>query len=162
MESDVTMKYFKYECRGHTVGMYIAAVHRTQCSLITQNDVQDTLQLLQRCYPDYKRGHLQRNCLDGRCVNVSAECSTHNAVYNTFHYLTDKEFVKAIEEGVPEPHLSFAMLILEDSYSQAMREDFYLSEIGDRELSNGIVKLVGVGMGIRFKVFVYYFVRSLV
>ena len=53
-----------------------------------------SLTLLKLCAKYYREGQLTAQCGSGRCPEVPAVCSQHNAIHTIFHYLADQQFSK--------------------------------------------------------------------
>lgn len=61
--------------------------------IFQEEDVTQSLVLLQVCSQYYHNLQLTHDCNENNFCQIPSECGQHNAVYNILHYLTDIEFL---------------------------------------------------------------------
>lgn len=96
---------FKTQCYSSwSLGNYVALLNnRSNCQDITDNDVTNVKNLLQKCSPYFIRQTLKADCeypeasrnetVSYNCPSVPAECIKYTAVYLIFQYLVDNQFM---------------------------------------------------------------------
>ena len=162
LEDEVIHDYFRYQCRSHSVAMYVAALNKVKCHQINDTEVQQTLSLLQECHPFYTRGEILEHCDDSLCPYVPPQCYTFDAVYKIFYYLADIEFVREIESRVDNPMLRYGMLMLQDDQPFSKRESFYFDIVDGNKLENELVWISAMDLDMTFDLFIYYMINDMV
>ncbi len=173
LEHNLIRKYYNFDdhchkasgtqqcCPSWSVGYYIALLNpNTTCSSIDENKVQKASSLLKMCSTFYHNGTLKPDCWDfgnqrkksRRCNQVPNDCTKFNAVYNIFHYLTDKHFLS----GGPDssPFLRYSLVLVPVKENEHFQVSIYKSHLKDDDATDGNVVLSGYELSrLKYEIF---------
>ncbi|VDI59123.1 Hypothetical predicted protein, partial [Mytilus galloprovincialis] len=128
-------------CPSWSLGNYISRLsQKSNCSQITQEDVNKVYKTLDKCSPYYFNYTLEHDCeatkpngrVYSRCKGIPRRCIRFNGVFNILHHITDMNFIPESAKPHTRPFLRYAITFLPISYS-----------IGTVELYNHIESWVG-------------------
>ena len=141
-EEEYVTPYMKFPCPAQTLPFYICALRNKNCSELTDDDLDITLQLLERCQPYYEDGDLTHVCGPQQpCLDVPRECLEHGAVFKILHYLTDTGFPGG-------DRLLYTMLFFPQSSDYVGIRDYFWEELKDNDLSNDLVYVEAMELNI--------------
>ena len=133
-------------CPSWSVGNFIALLNRNaSCLSIDETKVKKASALLKKCSKYYHNGTLKSDCWDfknkkkrlEKCPHVPTECTTLNAVYNIFHYLTDKDFLS----DDASLFLRYSLVLVPVKENERFQVDIYKSRLKNSDFSDGNVQL---------------------
>ncbi|XP_071785561.1 protein dispatched homolog 1-like [Asterias amurensis] len=149
-------------CRSWSIGNYVALLsNRSSCMEITEKDVADTVELLQKCSHFYRSRDLQPNCWESResqewkpCpTNIHEDCIRYDAVYSIMHYLADVGFLSVEKPNNVE--VKNTMIIIPVYAGNDMIE-IYEDVFKDKEVANAEVKVTGLCFNLKYDLFGEY------
>ena len=148
-------------CPSWSVGYYVALLNgKASCLSIDDDAVEKTINVLKTCSKYYYDGALKLDCWNskrkqkvlGRCDQVPDHCTTFNAVYNIFHYLTDKEFLS--NENDSSLFLRYTVVLVPVKENEEFQVDIYKSHLKDIDKADGNVVLSGYELSrLKFEIF---------
>ena len=137
-------------CPSWSVGHYISLLNgNPSCFNTHETEVKKASSLLTICSKYYHDGTLKSNCWDfakngkgvGRCSQVPDTCTTFNAVYNIFHYLTDRHFLS--DGSNYSLFLRYSLVLVPVKENEHFQVAIYKSYLKDGDISDGNVILSG-------------------
>ena len=173
IEDTYMLKPLGRSCPSHSLPYYVGTMSGKSCHELDQEDLDKFSVLLKQCSVHYFNNDLKPSLCSSdssTCPsngsNIPAECSLHNAVYNTLHFLSDTDFIK---EGVSPStgdslFLSLTQLIFRRSWNIDRDEmfDYYLETLDGKSLENDLVEVKAMDVNyIAEKVANYYVFQDL-
>ena len=146
-------------CHSWSIGNYVALLsNRSSCMEITETDVADTVELLQKCSHFYRSRSLLPDCWETRdwkpCPsNIHEDCIRYNAVYSIMHYLADVGFLSVEKPNNVEVHN--AVVILPVRAGNDMRE-IYKDVFKGKSVENSVVRVTGLCFNLKYDLFGEY------
>ena len=153
-----------YYCPDYlTLGTFVAILNQKQsCDEISDNDVTNTRQLLNRCAQYYIDGSLSQGVCN---APIPAECCAFGAVYSIFFYLAEEDYASVISNDL-SAKLRYVAHFLPVSYHREINEEplkaIYVDRFHRNPYQNGQVTLRALDFGgnFKFKVFNSFLFRD--
>ena len=159
----------------HSLHLYVRVLNNknlTDCSDISDADVQIALGVVQNCSQHYLNGLLARPCAGNPdCANVPPKCYKHGAVYKILHYLTDVNFLK--DGDTSKTTVAYSVMFLRNARlpdtwqgdwfanPDALR-DYYMDELDGGAVSHGLVKSRAMSLNVAPETLTKYVFKDLV
>ncbi|XP_063429567.1 protein dispatched homolog 1-like isoform X1 [Mytilus trossulus] len=155
-------------CPSWSLGNYISRLsQKSNCSQITQEDVNKVYKTLDKCSPYYFNYTLEHDCeatkrsgkVYSRCKGIPRRCIRFNGVFNILHHITDMNFIPESAKPHTQPFLRYAITFLPISYSIDTVELYNHIEswVGS---SNQNIKIAGIDFGIKYTLFSEYLLKD--
>lgn len=141
-------------CKSWSIPNYVALLcNRSSCLDITQQDVTYVLKLLASCSAFYHDMKLSHDCATdpALCHGIPKQCTEYDAVYNMLHYLVDVDFLNPKTPHYNTPRLIYTSIFLPVARSSQALD--YYRDLEQMKLSDGIVEVVGMELGLKFHLF---------
>ncbi|KAK2146708.1 hypothetical protein LSH36_586g00006 [Paralvinella palmiformis] len=139
--------------------LYVTALaNKSSCYDISQDDIDDVIELLQECSPYYFNGTLSPYSQPTEpSLSVPQRCGHLNAVYAILHLLTDDGFMK--DGDVNRTELEFSVIAVPFEWSNNDTDfllEYYMDTFENPDIRDGDVVIPAVFMNIRHVLFVRY------
>ncbi|CAH1783052.1 unnamed protein product, partial [Owenia fusiformis] len=139
----------------HSLPHYMEQLFDTTCDDFTDSMVEQMKTLLTKCVPFYKDNQLDANCENGQCI-APGECNTNNTIYQIFHYLVDRNFLRENGKGT----LKYTNLFTHTWLAKNM--DFYRAYFDGQDFEIDGVMVMGLYMeGLKNDLFSEYLVSDI-
>ena len=157
-------------CPSWSLGNYISILsHRSNCSEITDKDVDNVYKTLHKCSKYYFNYTLTHDCEAvkrngrsySRCKDIPRRCVRMNAVFSILHHLTDINFIPESAKKSDKPFLRYAITFLPVS-TGINTVSLYKHIENWLDYSNQNIRIAGVDFGIKFTLFSDYLLQDTV
>jgi hypothetical protein len=151
-------------CPSWSLGNYISNLsHKSNCSLITENDVKNVYDTLHKCSTYYFNYTLEHDCeavtrrgrVYSRCKDIPQQCVRLNAIFDILHHITDINFIPESANEWTPPFLRYAITFLPVS-SSVSTVDLYKHIESWTQSTNQNIKIAGIDFGIKYTLFSDY------
>lgn len=142
-------------CRSWSVANYVALLRNlSSCHDIKKSDVSAVLELVASCANFYHHMKLSHDCTTdpALCRGVPRQCFEYDAIYNILHYLTDMDFFNPKSSDFNVPRLKYTAVFLPTAQSSEALS--YYKDLKNTKLCNDVVEVVGMELGLKYKLFV--------
>ncbi|XP_063707430.1 protein dispatched isoform X2 [Culicoides brevitarsis] len=140
-------------CRAWSFPNYISLLAgKNNCFELNDTDIRMIKQLIVKCFPYYQSLKLNRNCAESKC-QVPENCTTHNAVFNIFHFLSNFDLIKDSSAFLKETIIFLPI-------AKSSKALTFYENIDKSILNNGRVEIVGMDLGLKNILFDKYLVED--
>lgn len=146
-------KYNSLGCPSYSLGFFVSVISGKNCSMITDADVEDLIDLLQDCVQLYSLGLLTESCSGNSsdCMQTPLKCRRFRIPLYTFEYLTDRGFYASLlqkrKDKSTEVKLKYTSLFVTSVYGKDILDMFTESLEGATKKDWKTIKVVGIDIG---------------
>ncbi len=147
----------KLRCRSHSLPLYTMLLTGKQsCSSIDESDIRTVKNLLAKCFPLYKKGHLSQKTHEHS--PKFQDCYRDGLVFKIFHYIVDSSFMQIAEGHVVVRKLQHTLMVVQSSHNSTGFIDYFKAVFHDKNPVFGSVQMVGFfqTLGMKLRLFASY------